>query len=290
MAAAPMAPDTATNGTSQQSLQRQRPLAVITAASTGIGFAIAAELYRRGYHVLISSRSASNLQHAQSQLQQQPASGAVTSVPCHVANAQARSNLFQAASAISTSVSALVLNAAVSLTVLPLVRTEDDVWDKTFDVNLSANFRLCKLFYPLLTAQSSVVFVTSLAAYSPLPTLGAYSVTKTALLGLVKALALELAPNDIRVNAVAPGLIRTNFSRLLWQKKESSELRKAHSATSVFERSDTGDTTEKQPVPRLLQPGCATDVAPVVAFLCSSQARYITGETIVVAGATRSRL
>lgn len=270
-----------------------RPVAVVTAASTGIGFAVAAELYRRGYHVVISSRSESNLQRAQSQLRRLHAAsaGAVTVVPCHVAHPEARLNLLQAVAAVTKSVSALVLNAAISPVVAPLVRTDDSLWDKTLDVNLTANFRLCKLFYRLLAPDSSIVFVASLAAFSPLPNLGAYSVSNTALLGLVNALASELASKDIRVNAVAPGLIRTNFSRLLWQRNPAS-------AASISEQPDDGRAqraaaaaaAQKQPVSRLLQPGYPTDVAPVVAFLCSSQAKYITGETIVVAGATRSRL
>uniref|UniRef100_A0A8C9PE02 Dehydrogenase/reductase 2 n=1 Tax=Spermophilus dauricus TaxID=99837 RepID=A0A8C9PE02_SPEDA len=115
-------------------------------------------------------------------------------------------------------------------------------------------------FYPLCPPrQGSVVLVSSVAAYVPL--LGAYNVSKTALLGLTKTLAVELAPKNIRVNCLVPGFIKTDFSRYSWE-----------SVTSFT---------------HLLSPcrvGKPEDCAGLVSFLCSPDASYITGENIVIAG------
>ncbi|XP_062493156.1 dehydrogenase/reductase SDR family member 4-like [Pezoporus occidentalis] len=116
----------------------------------------------------------------------------------------------------------------------------------------------------------SIVVVSSLAGYMPFPALGPYSVSKAALLGLVKALGPELRPHGIRINGVAPGLIRTRFSRALW---EDESMQKRVMAAMGIDRL-----------------GSPEDVAGIVTFLCSPAAAYITGETVVVAGGAASRL
>ncbi|XP_031525044.1 dehydrogenase/reductase SDR family member 4-like [Papio anubis] len=100
--------------------------------------------------------------------------------------------------------------------------------------------------------------------------LSPYNVSKTALLGLTKTLAIELAPRNIRVNCLAPGLIKTSFSRMLWIDKEKEERMK-----------------ETLQIRRLGEP---EDYAGILSFLCSEDASYITGETVVVGGGTPSRL
>uniref|UniRef100_A0A2K6RFN5 Dehydrogenase/reductase 4 n=1 Tax=Rhinopithecus roxellana TaxID=61622 RepID=A0A2K6RFN5_RHIRO len=109
-----------------------------------------------------------------------------------------------------------------------------------------------------------------IAAFSPLPGLSPYNVSKTALLGLTKTLATELAPRNIRVNCLAPGLIKTSFSRMLCKDKEKEERMK-----------------ETLQIRRL---GESEDYAGIVSFLCSEDASYITEETVVVGGGTPSRL
>ncbi|XP_073853238.1 dehydrogenase/reductase SDR family member 4 isoform X3 [Macaca fascicularis] len=116
----------------------------------------------------------------------------------------------------------------------------------------------------------SVVMVASIAAFSPSPGFTPYNVSKTALLGLTKTLAIELAPRNIRVNCLAPGLIKTSFSRMFWMDKEKEERMK-----------------ETLQIRRLGEP---EDCAGIVSFLCSEDASYITGETVVVGGGTPTRL
>ena len=131
---------------------------------------------------------------------------------------------------------------------------------------------LVKLVVPHMEKRGggAVVLVTSVAGFMPFPALGPYSVSKTALLGLVKVLAPELRARGVRINAVAPGLIQTRFSAALWQNEATKE-----------------QLMSSMGIDRL---GMPSDVAEVVAFLCSPAASYVVGETMVVAGGTPSRL
>ncbi|XP_048654749.1 dehydrogenase/reductase SDR family member 4-like isoform X5 [Marmota marmota marmota] len=143
------------------------------------------------------------------------------------------------------------------------------------DVNVKATALMTKAVVPEMEKRGyhksgSVVIVASIGAFTPFPGLGPYNVSKTALLGLTKNLALELAPKNIRVNCLAPGLIRTNFSSVLWKDKEREDRMK-----------------EFMHIRRLGKP---EDCAGIVSFLCSEDASYITGETVVVGGGTPSRL
>jgi len=112
--------------------------------------------------------------------------------------------------------------------------------------------------------------VSSVGAYEPFPLIAPYSVSKTALLGLVRALVHQLSEKNIRVNAIAPGVIKTKFSKALWEEPAGERA-----------------SAEGFPLKRL---GVPEDCAGAVAFLVSDDASYITGETIVMAGGLRSRL
>ena len=204
---------------------------------------------------------------------------AVSGIPCHVGNKSDLAELHKHALSKGT-VTALILNAAVSTAYGPLLETSDDAWDKIFDINLRAAFHTVQLFAPSLPRDSSIVFVTSIAAYTALPGLGAYSISKTALLGMCKVLSVELARKGIRVNAVAPGLIKTKFSEGLW---------KGSNSIGAAAESGQGPLAKLFYIP-MKRLGTPEDIGPVVSFLCSDGARYITGETLVVAGGAKSKL
>uniref|UniRef100_A0A670K6J7 Dehydrogenase/reductase 4 n=1 Tax=Podarcis muralis TaxID=64176 RepID=A0A670K6J7_PODMU len=166
----------------------------------------------------------------------------------------------------------LVSNAAVNPFFGSTLDATEEVWDKIFDINVKAAALLIKLVVPHMEKRGggSIVIVSSIAAYSPFPGLGPYNVSKTALLGLTHTLASELGPRNIRINTLAPGLIRTKFSSALWQDKT------------------TGDKLME--TMRIRRMGEPTDCSGIVSFLCSPDADYITGETVVVAGGAPSRL
>ncbi|XP_064426928.1 dehydrogenase/reductase SDR family member 4 isoform X4 [Mirounga angustirostris] len=220
-------------------MARRDPLAnkvaLVTASTDGIGFAIARRLARDGAHVVISSRKQQNVDRAVAALQGEGLS--VAGTVCHVGKAEDRKRLVA--------------------TIL--------------DINVKATALMTKAVVPEMEKRGYRQTVReSLGAYHPFPGLGPYNVSKTALLGLTKNLARELDQRNIRVNCLAPGLIKTSFSQVLWMDKAREESIK-----------------ETMQIRRIGKPD---DCAGIVSFLCSEDASYITGETVVVGGGTPSRL
>lgn len=261
-------------------MPEQKPVAVVTAGTAGIGLSIAHALAKDGYHVVICSRKPQNVEQAVQEIQEKYGQDSASGLPCHVADGDDRAKLLSFSLERSSVIDVLVLNAAASPAFGLILDTTEAQWDKLFDVNVKSAFMLIKLFEPYLTRGSSIVLVTSIAAYHPLPGVGVYSVTKTALLGLCKVLSLDLASRGIRVNAVAPGIIKTKFSEGLWKGKTSL-------AEGAISDQSRANKLFHIPLRRI---GAPEDVAGVVSFLVSKHAGYITGETIVMAGGAMSKL
>ncbi|MEJ1280307.1 dehydrogenase/reductase (SDR family) member 4 [Cricetulus griseus] len=212
---------------------RQNPLAnkvaLVTASTDGIGFAIARRLAEDGAHVVISSRKQENVNRAVATLQGEGLS--VTGIVCHVGKQEDRERLVTTAVKLHHGIDILVSNAAVNPFFGNLLDVTEEVWDKF---------------------------------------LGPYNVSKAALLSLTKNYAAELASKNVRVNCLAPGLIKTRFSSALWKDGSKEDIIK-----------------ERMQIRRLGKP---EDCAGIVSFLCSEDASYISGETVVVGGGTPSRL
>ncbi|XP_043411786.1 dehydrogenase/reductase SDR family member 4 isoform X1 [Prionailurus bengalensis] len=255
-------------------MARQGPLAnkvaLVTASTDGIGFAIARRLARDGAHVVVSSRKQQNVDRAVAALQGEGLS--VVGTVCHVGKAEDRERLVATAVNLHGGIDILVSNAAVNPFFGNIMDATEEMWDKILNINVKATALMTKAVVPELEKRGggSVVIVASIAAYTPFPGLGPYNVSKTALLGLTKNLAKELVQRNIRVNCLAPGLIKTSFSRVLWMDKEREESIK-----------------ETMQITRIGKPD---ECAGIVSFLCSEDASYITGETVVVGGGTPSRL
>lgn len=283
-----MAPSTARHdfneyntGESAHPSSSSKPIAVVTASTAGIGLGVGHALAKAGYHVVISSRKPENVKMAVEQIQGQFGVDSASGLPCHVSQPEARSALVaHALQQQGGKIEALVLTAGASTHVGSILETSESHWDKIFEVNVKSAFLLVQQFAPHLNAGASIVFISSIAAYNPLPGVGVYSVTKTALLGLTKTLANELAARQIRVNCVAPGIIKTSFSKGLWQGEKSL-------ANSAISGKGKGAKYFHIPLGRIGEPD---DVSGIVAFLVSPQAAYITGETIVAAGGAFSKL
>ncbi|XP_061620369.1 dehydrogenase/reductase SDR family member 4 [Phyllopteryx taeniolatus] len=245
-------------------------VAIVTASTAGIGLAAARALGERGAHVVVSSRRRAGVDEAVAQLQSQNIR--VTGTTCNIGNQGDRERLLQTTLDQCGGVDILVSNAAVNPFFGNFMDTTEEVWDKVMSVNVKAAFLMTKLVVPHMAKRGggNVVFVSSVAAYQPMQGLGAYSVSKTALVSLTRALAPELAQSNIRVNCVAPGIIKTHFSAPLWQND------------------DIMDGVKKQMcIKRLGEPD---EIGGVVAFLCTQEASYITGETIAATGGIGCRL
>ncbi|XP_060150621.1 dehydrogenase/reductase SDR family member 4 isoform X3 [Globicephala melas] len=197
---------------------RRNPLenkvALVTASTDGIGFAIARRLAQDGAHVVVSSRKQQNVDRAVAMLRGEGLS--VTGTVCHVGKGEDRERLVATAVNLHGGVDILVSNAAVMPFFGNLMDVTEEVWDKILDINVKATALITKAVVPEMEKRGggSVVIVASVGAYRPFPGLGPYNVSKTALLGLTKNLAVELAQSNIRVNCLAPGLIKTSFSRM----------------------------------------------------------------------------
>lgn len=236
---------------------------VITGSASGIGLAIAKRMGLQGAKVVISSRNQKHIEEALAHLRSEgiQAEGIV----CHVA--KDRKKLVEFAVEKFGGIDVLVCNAAISTHFGPTIETTEESFDKMIEVNLKATFLLIKESVPFLEKgrQPSVLIVSSIAGYNPNPLMGIYSVTKSALISLTKILGTELAGRGIRVNAIAPGIIKTKLSKVLWDSPEASN----------------------NPIGRI---GYSEDCAGAALFLCSENSSFITGETIVVAGGTHARL
>ncbi|XP_006144595.1 dehydrogenase/reductase SDR family member 2, mitochondrial [Tupaia chinensis] len=238
-------------------------VAVITGSTKGIGLAIAKRLAQDGAHVVISSRKQQNVDQAVTMLRGEGLS--VTGTVCHVGKAEDRERLVSTALEHCGGVDILVCMAGVNPLVGSTLGSSEQVWDKILNINVKAPALLLSQLLPHIEkrGRGSVILVSSVAAYLPVVKLGAYNVSKTALLGLTKTLALELAPKNIQVNCLIPGIIDTEFGQV---------VRTMGSSWSH---------------PRLLFPcrlGQPEDCVGLVSFLCSPDASYISGENIAVAG------
>ncbi|MBA0627670.1 hypothetical protein Godav_022480, partial [Gossypium davidsonii] len=217
-------------------------VAIVTASTQGIGFSIAERLGLEGAAVVVSSRKQKNVDEAVEKLKNKGIQ--VLGVVCQVSNAQQRKDLVNKTVEKYGKIDVVVSNAAANPTVSLLLETPESVLDKVWEINVKASVLLlqvsvlgqdqCTGLYtvvcpnqftwyvfskikeaaPYLQKGSSVVLISSIMGYHPQIAMAMYGITKTALLGLTKALAKEMAP-DTRVNCVAPGLVPTNFAAFL---------------------------------------------------------------------------
>ncbi|XP_011195740.2 dehydrogenase/reductase SDR family member 4 isoform X1 [Zeugodacus cucurbitae] len=245
-------------------------VAIVTASTEGIGFAIAKRLAEDGAAVVISSRKERNVENAVERLRKLNLN--VTGLKCHVGESQDRKRLFEETIRAYGKLNILVSNAATNPAVGGVLECDESVWDKIFDINVKSSYLLAKEALPYLrqAKDSSIVFVSSIAGYDAFDLLGAYSVSKTALIGLTKAASKELASEGIRVNCLAPGIIKTKFSKALYESESANEA-----------------AMSKIPMGRL---GTPEEMAGIVSFLVSDDASYITGESIIASGGMSGRL
>ncbi|XP_016505170.1 tropinone reductase-like 3 isoform X2 [Nicotiana tabacum] len=187
-------------------------VAIVTASTQGIGFSIAERLGLEGASVVISSRKQKNVDEAVQKLSDRGIE--VFGVVCHVSNAQQRKNLIDKTIQKYGKLDVIVSNAAVNPTVDAILEIKEPVLDKLWDINVKAAILLLQDAASYLQKGSSVVIISSIAGYTPPAAMGMYGVTKTALLGLTKALTAEMAPNT-RVNCVAPGFVPTHFAEFI---------------------------------------------------------------------------
>jgi dehydrogenase/reductase SDR family protein 4 len=237
-------------------------IAVITGASRGIGKAIAAEFAREGAACYICGRKQETLEQVARELGGLP--GKVIPHACHVGKAEDLQRLVDTATRDSGRIDILVNNAATNVAQGSCLSIDDGQFDKMIEVNLKSAFRLVRLAAPGMCARGSgaIINIASIAGLRPQFEGLMYSATKAALIMMTKSWALELGPKGVRVNAIAPGVIKTVLSEYYWK-----------------DESRAGSVLKKQPIKQFGEP---EDVAQIALLLAVN--RYTTGETVVVDG------
>jgi dehydrogenase/reductase SDR family protein 4 len=248
-------------------------IAIVTASTDGIGLSIAKRLVNDGAKVMISSRKQKNVEKALNEFYKSGVSQEnLKGIVCHVGNKEDRSKLIQETLSQFGGIDILVSNAAANPHFGPVLECPESSWDKIFEINVKAPFLLTQEVHPHLVERKggNVVIISSIAAFQPMQLLGAYSVSKTALLGLTKVLSQQLGAENIRVNCICPGVIRTSFSKLMTETPEIHDR--------VISETALGRV------------GNPDEIGGIVSFLCSEDASYITGENFAVTGGMQSRL
>jgi NAD(P)-dependent dehydrogenase (short-subunit alcohol dehydrogenase family) len=250
----------------QQLFDLTGKVALITGASKGIGEQIARYFAQYGAKVVISSRRQVDLDELAADIRQ--TGGEVTAIEARMGDEAQTQHLFDKTIEIYGGIDILVNNAAANPYYGPTVDCPDNAYDKIMEINVKAPFQLCKMVHPIMKLRGggSIINISSIAGETPDPGLGIYSVSKASINMLTKVLAKEWGADGIRVNAVAPGLIKTKFSQALWKDEKTL----AH-------------FTKRLPIARM---GTVEEVASLVLYLSSDASGYCTGGIYTVDGGT----
>lgn len=239
-------------------------VAIVTGSSRGIGRSIAESMAGLGAKVVISSRKADACEQVASGIRDSGGRAAV--IACNVSRKAEVEALVAGTLKQWDRIDILVCNAAVNPSYGPLAELTDEVFDKIMGANVKSNLWLCNKIIPGMAERGggAVIIVSSIAGLRASPNLGGYGISKAADFSLARNLAVEWGPRNVRVNCIAPGLIKTDFARALWENPDRLARR-----------------NEQTPLRRIGQPH---EIGPIAAFLASPAASYITGQVIVADG------
>jgi dehydrogenase/reductase SDR family member 4 len=249
---------------SQSPFDLSGKVAVVTGSTRGIGKSIAEELARAGARVAVSSRKADACEEVRAEFEKQGYE--VLARPCNVSRKEELQALVDATRGRWGRIDIAVSNAASNPYYGPLAQIPDDAFDKIFANNVKSVLWLAGMTLPGMAelGGGSYITVGSIGGIRASTVIGAYGMSKAADHHLVRNLAAEWGPKNVRVNAIAPGLIRTDFARALW---EDDKRRKEREAAT--------------PLRRLGEP---KDIGAIAVFLSSAAAAFVTGQVIVADG------
>jgi NAD(P)-dependent dehydrogenase (short-subunit alcohol dehydrogenase family) len=239
-------------------------VAVITGASKGIGEAIAQLYAKAGASVVVSSRKLDAVQIVADKIKNN--GGEATAIACHTGDLDNIETLVKETMNTYGTIDILVNNAATNPVFGPVVNTDSSAFDKIFNVNLKGPFELAKRVYPIMKEKKSgsIINISSIGGLRPEPGLGIYSVSKAALISLTKVIAKEWGEDNIRVNAICPGLIKTKFSEALWSNDKIMNT-----------------MLKILPIKRV---GTSEEVATLALYLASDASAYSTGGVFTADG------
>lgn len=239
-------------------------VAIVTGSSRGIGRAIAEMFARAGAKVVVSSRTAEACAPVAEAIRD--AGGEALVVPCHIGKKDELRNLVDKTLAAYGRIDVLICNAAINPVYGSMSDMSDEAFDKIMGTNVRSTWQLCEMVLPGMAEQGggSIVLLSSIAGIRGNAVIGAYGMSKAAEAALARNLAVEWGPKNIRVNALAPGLVKTDFAKALWEDPE--RLERAENQT---------------PLRRIGDP---KDIAGTALFLATDASAYVTGQTIIADG------
>lgn len=245
-------------------LSLAKKTAIVSGGSKGIGKAIAMKLAQAGANVVICSRKKENLDSAVNEAELNGL--ALIPIECNTSNNESIQSVVDHTIEKFDRVDVLVNNAAANPYYGPILNSEDSHWDKIFDVNVKGYFNFAKACSKTMIANNSgkIINVASIAAKTPLEGLGVYNISKAAVVMLTKVLAKELGEYNINVNTLAPGLIKTDFSKALWENE------------------DTHNKIVKS-IPQGKM-GSPDDISGMALYLASEASDFVTGSIFTVDG------
>ncbi len=239
---------------------------VITGSSRGIGKAIAEEMAVHGAKVVISSRKQDACEAVAAALNAKHGAGTAISVPANISSKESLAHLVLQTRQALGQIDTLVCNAASNPYYGPMAGISDEAFRKILDNNIVANHWLISMVAPEMLArgEGSITIVSSIGGLKGSTVIGAYCVSKAADMELARCLADEFGPRGVRVNCIAPGLIRTDFAKALWENPETLKR-----STSVASLKRIGEPHE---------------IAGAAVFLASRAGAFTTGQTLVIDG------
>lgn len=243
-------------------------VAIVTGSSKGIGKSIAVALAEHGAKVVISSRKPDPCAQVTAEINAGCAdhAGEAISIPANIGEKDDLQNLVNQTREKWGRIDVLVCNAAVNPYYGPAMDISDSAFDKIMASNIKSNHWLCNMVLPEMIERKdgSIMIVSSVGGLKASTVIGAYNISKAADFALVRNLAAEHGPHNVRVNAIAPGLIRTDFARALWENPQTLEM-----------------ATSGTPLRRIGEPD---ELAGVAVFLASRAGSFATGQNFIVDG------
>ncbi|HKP56028.1 MAG TPA: SDR family oxidoreductase [Polyangiales bacterium] len=238
--------------------------ALITGSSRGIGRAIAERMAEAGARVVVSSRKLDACEEVVSAIKK--AGGEASAVACNISNKPELQQLVERTRQLYGKIDILVCNAAVNPHYGTTQEIPDSAFQKVLDCNIRSNHWLCQLAIPEMAERGDgvVLIVSSIGGLKGSSSLGTYGLSKAADMALARNLAVEWGPRNVRVNCIAPGLVKTDFAKALWENPSTYQA-----------------AVERYPLRRIGEPD---EIAGAAVFLASRAGSFITGQSLVIDG------